>query len=214
MLQQDHNKRIDAASRAFQLFGSLQLLNNATLPDALAPYPDELLSESGDASLQQLRQSYNQALAELSAEDIRQLQGWSQQQQEIHSKHYHYQIRDQDYAGDNFTDSLAHLPIAKLAMPDTEDWGDRLKFLLNENLPGHYPYTAGVFPYRRQDEAPTRMFAGAGSPEQSNRRFHYLTAGQSAIRLSTAFDPVTLYGEDPDQSRRDQRVDCPGIADY
>ena len=197
LLQQHHNQRIDAASRAFQLFGSLQLLPDGELPEAMAPYPEKLLSNAGDDSLQQLRKHYNQALAELSITDIEQLKNWSQQQQHIHNEHYHYQIRDKRYDGDNFSQSLSNLPIAKLSMPDTEDWGDQLKFLLNENLPGHYPFTAGVFPYRRRDETPTRMFAGEGSPEQTNRRFHYLSSGQDAIRLSTAFDPVTLYGENP-----------------
>ncbi|MEH6358713.1 MAG: methylmalonyl-CoA mutase family protein [Pseudomonadales bacterium] len=196
-LQQQHNQRIDAASQAFQLFGSLQLLNDKALPNTLMPYSEQQLSEPADNSLQQLRQNYNQALTALTAEDIGQLKSWPQQQLSIHNKHYHYQIRDKLYQGDNFTDSPAHLPIAKLAMPDTKDWGHQLKFLLNENLPGHYPFTAGVFPYRRKDETPTRMFAGEGSPEQTNHRFHYLSSGQDAIRLSTAFDPVTLYGEDP-----------------
>ena len=78
-------------------------------------------------------------------------------------------------------------------------WGERLRFLMKENLPGSYPYTGGVFPYRREGEDPTRMFAGEGSPERTNRRFHYLSQGQPAARLSTAFDSVTLYGEDPDE---------------
>ncbi len=77
-------------------------------------------------------------------------------------------------------------------------WGETLRFLQNENLPGAYPYTGGVYPYRREEEDPTRMFAGEGAPERTNRRFHYLAAGHDATRLSTAFDSTTLYGEDPD----------------
>ena len=80
-----------------------------------------------------------------------------------------------------------------------EDWGERLRFILSENLPGAYPYTGGVYPYRREAEDPIRMFAGEGTPERTNRRFHYLARGQQATRLSTAFDSATLYGEDPDQ---------------
>jgi len=195
-LHKAHNNRIFAASRAYQLFASLQLLTDKVLPNALEAYPSSSIA-SADSSLQQLRASYNSALAELSPNDIRQLKGWAQQQRDILSEQYHYQVRGIDYVGDNFSHSLSGVPIAKLAMPTCEDWGERLKFLLNENLPGFYPFTAGVFPYRRQDENPTRMFAGEGSPEQTNRRFHYLSAGQQAIRLSTAFDPVTLYGENP-----------------
>lgn len=199
-LQQHQEKRIRAASRAFQLFGSLQQLQDPLLPEAVTPYADSALSETADSSLQALRAAYSQALTELTADDIRQLQNWQQMQSGIQSEHYQYQVRERDYQGSNFTASLSHLPIAKLAMPQVEDWGERLKFLLDENLPGRYPYTVGIFPYRRQDEAPTRMFAGEGSPEQTNHRFHYLTRGQKAIRLSTAFDPVTLYGEDPDSA--------------
>ncbi len=82
-------------------------------------------------------------------------------------------------------------------MPKNEAWGDILRWLLTENLPGEFPYTAGVFPLKREGEDPTRMFAGEGGPERTNKRFHYVSLGQPAHRLSTAFDSVTLYGEDP-----------------
>jgi len=84
-------------------------------------------------------------------------------------------------------------------VPRYRDWGEQITFLLKENLPGHFPYTAGVYPYRREAEDPTRMFAGEGGPERTNRRFHYLAGGHGAARLSTAFDSTTLYGEDPDE---------------
>ncbi|EQD59126.1 methylmalonyl-CoA mutase, large subunit, partial [mine drainage metagenome] len=98
---------------------------------------------------------------------------------------------------DNYRESLSHQKIPKIAPPQYRDWGDLLRFLMRENLPGGYPYTGGVYPYRRTGEDPTRMFAGEGTPERTNRRFHYLSLGQPAARLSTAFDSVTLYGEDP-----------------
>ncbi|MDZ7767668.1 MAG: methylmalonyl-CoA mutase family protein [Woeseiaceae bacterium] len=92
----------------------------------------------------------------------------------------------------------SHQKIPKIARTvSTADWGELLRFLMKENLPGGYPYTGGVYPYRRLGEDPTRMFAGEGTPEKTNRRFHYLSHGQEAARLSTAFDSVTLYGEDP-----------------
>ena len=94
-------------------------------------------------------------------------------------------------------ESLSHQRIPKIAAPEYTDWGELLRFLSKENLPGSYPYTGGVYPYRRLGEDPTRMFAGEGTPERTNRRFHYLSLGQSTARLSTAFDSVTLYGEDP-----------------
>ena len=115
----------------------------------------------------------------------------------ITSETYSYDVRGRPVTGDNYRDTLSGLRVPKIAAPRFSGWGDQLRFLQSENLPGSYPYTAGVFPYRRADEDPIRMFAGEGTPEQTNRRFHYLSAGQPAARLSTAFDSVTLYGEDP-----------------
>ncbi|EQD40222.1 methylmalonyl-CoA mutase, large subunit, partial [mine drainage metagenome] len=112
---------------------------------------------------------------------------------------YAYPVRDLWVKGTNYTETLSGLRVPKIALPDWRDWGDILSFIQSENLPGAYPYTAGVYPYRRAAEDPTRMFAGEGTPERTNRRFHYLARGQNATRLSTAFDSVTLYGEDPDR---------------
>jgi methylmalonyl-CoA mutase len=94
--------------------------------------------------------------------------------------------------------SLSGTSIKKVYLPRYSDWGDILQWQLQENVPGEFPYTAGVFPLKREGEDPTRMFAGEGGPERTNKRFHYVSLGQPAIRLSTAFDSVTLYGEDPD----------------
>jgi methylmalonyl-CoA mutase len=103
----------------------------------------------------------------------------------------------QDHPRRELPQSLSHQPIPKIAAPTYRSWGELLTFLGKENLPGSYPYTGGVYPYRRTGEDPIRMFAGEGTPERTNRRFHYLSVGQPAARLSTAFDSVTLYGEDP-----------------
>ncbi|MGA0233656.1 MAG: methylmalonyl-CoA mutase family protein, partial [Saprospiraceae bacterium] len=96
------------------------------------------------------------------------------------------------------TESLSHLHIPKVAMPKFEAWGDILFWSLQENVPGEFPYTAGLYPFKRQGEDPTRMFAGEGGPERTNKRFHYVSLDMPAKRLSTAFDSVTLYGNDPD----------------
>ncbi|HXB95177.1 MAG TPA: methylmalonyl-CoA mutase family protein, partial [Puia sp.] len=109
-----------------------------------------------------------------------------------------YDVRGKIISQPLYTASLSGTPIPRIAVPRLRDWGDILRWRLQENFPGKYPYTAGVFPLRRQEEDPTRMFAGEGGPERTNRRFHYVSAGQPAKRLSTAFDSVTLYGEDPD----------------
>ena len=94
-------------------------------------------------------------------------------------------------------ESLSGSPIPRIALPRVTEPGELVRFLRAENLPGRFPFTGGVFPTKRDDEDPTRMFAGEGGPARTNRRFHYLADGQPATRLSTAFDSVTLYGADP-----------------
>ena len=111
---------------------------------------------------------------------------------------FNYTIRDKVIRQPLYSESLSGTNIPRVCVPRYKDWGDVLRWRLQENLPGKYPYTAGVFPLKRAEEDPTRMFAGEGGPERTNKRFHYVSAGQPAKRLSTAFDSVTLYGEDPD----------------
>lgn len=110
---------------------------------------------------------------------------------------YEFQVRDKVIKLPLFTESLSHSRIPKVTLPKYNDWGDILRWQLTENLPGEFPYAAGVFPLKREGEDPTRMFAGEGGPERTNKRFHYVSLDQPAKRLSTAFDSVTLYGEDP-----------------
>jgi methylmalonyl-CoA mutase len=111
---------------------------------------------------------------------------------------YTYKVRGKDVNVKTFTESLSHLHIPRIAVPRYEAWGDILRWRLQENFPGEFPFTAGVYPFKRMEEDPTRMFAGEGGPERTNRRFHYVSKGMPAKRLSTAFDSVTLYGQDPD----------------
>jgi isobutyryl-CoA mutase len=110
---------------------------------------------------------------------------------------YSYNVRGREIRVPLYRTSLSGTAISRVSLPHLHDQGDLLEWLMLENLPGHFPYTAGVFPLKRETEEPTRMFAGEGSPKRTNARFHYLAKGQKAVRLSTAFDPVTLYGEDP-----------------
>ena len=110
-----------------------------------------------------------------------------------------YQVRGREIPVENHTETLSGSKVPKVALPRTDDWGDLVRYLGLENVPGSFPFTAGVFPFRRTGEDPTRMFAGEGGPERTNRRFHYLSRGHDAARLSTAFDSVTLYGRDPDR---------------
>ena len=187
----------DAASLAQSHYESLRSLDDAALPQPLAPYPQAALGEGGDRSLLTLRQRYNAALGELGDESIELLRRWPARRAAVTAEHYSYDVRGRAVTGDNYVETLSRLRIPKLAPPRYRDWGELLRYLGNENLPGAYPYTGGVYPYRRAGEDPTRMFAGEGTPERTNRRFHYLSLGQPAARLSTAFDSVTLYGEDP-----------------
>src|SRR5690606_30725838 len=110
-----------------------------------------------------------------------------------------YTVRGREIEVDIADESLSGTRIPRVALPKTKDPGERLRFALLENLPGYFPYTAGEFPFKRRTEDPTRMYAGEGSPERTNRRFHLVSEGMPAKRLSTAFDSVTLYGYDPDE---------------
>ncbi|AVP96481.1 methylmalonyl-CoA mutase [Ahniella affigens] len=153
--------------------------------------------QAPDRTLLTLRQRYNDAIKSLSHEAINLLREWPDRRRAITADYNEYTVRDKVIRVENYRESLSHQKIPKIAAPTERDWGDQLSFLMKENLPGSYPYTGGVYPYRRSGEDPTRMFAGEGTPERTNRRFHYLSNGQPAARLSTAFDSVTLYGEDP-----------------
>ena len=110
---------------------------------------------------------------------------------------YTYHVRGKPFTVQTTTESLAHSNISRVALPNFADDGELFEWLSKENVPGYFPYTAGVFPFKRTDELSARMFAGEGEPERTNRRFHYLSQGQDYVRLSTAFDSVTLYGRDP-----------------
>ncbi|XLS28404.1 methylmalonyl-CoA mutase family protein [Flavobacteriaceae bacterium M23B6Z8] len=125
------------------------------------------------------------------------IQHWEHKVKQYQDPVYSFKVRDKEIKIETYTESLSHLQIPKVALPRFEAWGDVLKWILKENVPGEFPYTAGIYPFKRQGEDPTRMFAGEGGPERTNRRFHYVSLGMPAKRLSTAFDSVTLYGNDP-----------------
>lgn len=122
---------------------------------------------------------------------------WQEKVQQYKDPMYSFKVRDKDIQIETHTKSLSHSDIPKIALPKYEAWGDLLKWNLQENVPGEFPFTSGLYPFKRTGEDPTRMFAGEGGPERTNRRFHYVSLGMPAKRLSTAFDSVTLYGNDP-----------------
>jgi methylmalonyl-CoA mutase len=191
-------KRREAEQSTTPPVGASLLATNADVPGAgvaskLAPATAAIV----DRSLITLRQRYNDAVKALSSESWNLLREWPARLKSITEEVGEYQVRDKIIRVENYRESLSHQKIPKIAAPSYRSWGELLVFLSKENLPGAYPYTGGVYPYRRSGEDPIRMFAGEGTPERTNRRFHYLSLGQPAARLSTAFDSVTLYGEDP-----------------
>ncbi|MEX2597643.1 MAG: methylmalonyl-CoA mutase family protein, partial [Salibacteraceae bacterium] len=126
------------------------------------------------------------------------IQDFTNQMQRYKDEFYSFKVRDKEIKVKTHTESLSHSQIPKISTPKYRSWGDILRWQLQENVPGDFPYTAGIYPFKREGEDPTRMFAGEGGPERTNRRFHYVSLGMPAKRLSTAFDSVTLYGNDPD----------------
>ncbi|WP_426485904.1 methylmalonyl-CoA mutase family protein [Flavobacterium sp. 2] len=123
---------------------------------------------------------------------------WDEKVAKYKNPVYSFKVRDKEIKIATHSESLSHLQIPKIALPKYEGWGDILRWNLQENVPGEFPFASGLYPFKREGEDPSRMFAGEGGPERTNKRFHYVSAGMPAKRLSTAFDSVTLYGNDPD----------------
>jgi methylmalonyl-CoA mutase len=169
-----------------------------SLPPGLARYPADALSDANASpALRELRAKYDAAREALGPGARALLAAWPGARERYAAPEQEYRVRDRAIRVSNQLETLSGTALPKVAVPRTEDWGEQLRFLALENVPGVFPFTAGVFPFKRAGEDPTRMFAGEGGPERTNRRFHLLAQGQPAVRLSTAFDSVTLYGRDP-----------------
>jgi len=156
---------------------------------------EELPEDSPGRS--ELKQRRDRIAADLDPEIVRQLAEWPSLRMQYSGEQFVVKIRDREITNDLATRSLAGTRIPRVALPRTQDPGELVRFLREENVPGRWPFTAGVFPFKRTNEDPKRQFAGEGPPERTNLRFHYLCADDQAKRLSTAFDSVTLYGDDP-----------------
>lgn len=154
-------------------------------------------NDFGNSFGEGLNDAYTYLEEQLDGECKRLLRQWPDTKLKYKAEFFSYKVRDKEIKQPLYYESLSKLQIPKVSLPRYEDWGDILRWLLTENVPGEFPYAAGVFPLKRDGEDPTRMFAGEGGPERTNKRFHYVSLGQPAHRLSTAFDSVTLYGEDP-----------------
>ncbi|MBM7706180.1 methylmalonyl-CoA mutase [Chryseomicrobium aureum] len=176
-------QQVEFARRMFQLEGALQAVKESGGEEALVQSLESLLDGVKN---------------ELSAESKRILENWEALKEAYSGDEFVTKVRDKEIRTILRTESLSGLKIPKVALPKFKDYGEILRWAYKENVPGSFPYTAGVFPFKREGEDPKRQFAGEGTPERTNRRFHYLSKDDTAKRLSTAFDSVTLYGEDPD----------------
>ncbi|NOV02231.1 fused isobutyryl-CoA mutase/GTPase IcmF [Paenibacillus planticolens] len=163
---------------------------------AIAALGQEQASGESLAALQALKLSYENRMHK---DTLRMLTQWPERQKQYAGKSFVTRVRDKEIVTELTTTSLSGLDIPKISLPKFRDAGDIVRWLYRENVPGEFPYTAGVFPFKRTAEDPKRQFAGEGSPQRTNLRFHYLSQNDQAKRLSTAFDSVTLYGEDPDE---------------
>ena len=156
------------------------------------------LLKAKEASTEDLDKAYREEELDLDPHNMEIIRNWDAKVKSYKDKEFVFNVRDKELRMETHTESLSHISIPKITLPKYKGWGDILKWNLRENVPGEFPYAAGVFPFKREGEDPTRQFAGEGGPERTNKRFHYLSFGMPAIRLSTAFDSVTLYGQDPD----------------
>jgi len=160
----------------------------------------EMMKESGNEDkTDSLKTLYDEIVRKLDPNNLYELEKWEEKKKNYTEEFYKFKVRDKEFKIATHTESLSHNKIPKVCLPQFKSKGDILKWILKENVPGEFPFAAGVFPFKREGEDPTRMFAGEGGPERTNRRFHYVSKGMPAKRLSTAFDSVTLYGEDPDR---------------
>jgi methylmalonyl-CoA mutase len=182
-------QQMEAANKLEQVEGTLEQLEDWQTGEGRRE------TEAFRETLEEMKKHWRE---KLHPRCINILENWETLFEQYQQDDVEIEIRNRTFTNKQFRKSLSGLKIPRVALPKTGNRGEQLKFALKENLPGYYPFTAGVFPFKREGEDPTRMFAGEGTPERTNKRFHYLSEGMPAARLSTAFDSVTLYGEDPD----------------
>jgi methylmalonyl-CoA mutase len=187
----------EQAKLAQELYSIRNTIERLKNPDNSGTNYGEVRKPDQDL-IQKLEILYKELEEKLDPASRKIIEGWDQKVKRYKDEIFIYKVRDKEIKIETHTESLSHLKIPKISLPKYKGWGDILKWNLRENVPGEFPFAAGVFPFKREGEDPTRMFAGEGGPERTNKRFHYLSYGLPAKRLSTAYDSVTLYGEDPD----------------
>lgn len=179
------DKQVSVADKLDGLQRSISTLQESTIEDK-------------DRLIKGLQEAFEAVKRDIDPYNFEIIQNWEAKKATYTAPEFIFKVRDKELKMETHTTSLSQSQIPKIALPKYKSWGDILRWSLQENVPGEFPYTAGLFPFKREGEDPTRMFAGEGGPERTNRRFHYVSLGMPAKRLSTAFDSVTLYGNDPD----------------
>jgi methylmalonyl-CoA mutase len=203
------NEQVEVAQKLYGIYKTICSVGNVTLSAVersfigkLGLNEEEILRQAQNDTdisfLELLIKEFDRVKLNLDPYNWEVITGWDEKVNKYKNPIYSFKVRDKEIKIETHTESLSHTQIPKVALPKYQAWGDILKWCLQENVPGEFPYTSGLYPFKRTGEDPARMFAGEGGPERTNKRFHYVSMGLPAKRLSTAFDSVTLYGNDPD----------------
>jgi methylmalonyl-CoA mutase len=179
------NQQSEVAQKLYGIQKSIETISESKMDDK-------------DRLVKGLQEAFEKTKLDLDPHNLLVIENWEAKKKLFSNEFYEFKVRDKVLKIATHYESLSHTQVPKIASPKYTAWGDILKWNLQENFPGDFPYTAGIYPFKREGEDPTRMFAGEGGPERTNKRFHYVSKGLPAARLSTAFDSVTLYGNDPD----------------
>ncbi len=192
--------QVDVAQKLYGISKTIEVVNKKAVQLDKAGIVEASLNrnEENKVFLELLIQQFDRVKMDLDPYNWEVILTWEDKVNKYKNPVYSFKVRDKEIKIQTHTESLSHSQIPKVSLPKYQAWGDILKWVLQENVPGEFPFASGLYPFKREGEDPTRMFAGEGGPERTNRRFHYVSAGLPAKRLSTAFDSVTLYGNDPD----------------
>ena len=195
------NTQVEVAQKLFGIYKTLEsVIGHAPKLDKAGIESESVTLEANENKdfIKLLVGEFDRVKLNLDPYNWEVITGWDDKVNTYKNPIYSFKVRDKEIKIETHTESLSHLQIPKVSLPKYQAWGDILRWILQENVPGEFPFTSGLYPFKRTGEDPARMFAGEGGPERTNRRFHYVSMGLPAKRLSTAFDSVTLYGNDPD----------------
>ncbi len=193
-------KQSEIAQKLYSIFKTIESITEKEIDLSKNGIDNKIIEDITDKKdlIDQLLAEFVKVKLDLNPHNWEIILNFKNKQQLYKNKIYSFKVRNKEIHIKTHAQSLSHLQIPKIVLPKYQAWGDLLQWTLQENVPGEFPFTAGIYPFKRTEEDPTRMFAGEGGPERTNRRFHYVSKDSKAKRLSTAFDSVTLYGNDPD----------------